>query len=116
MEILIVTAPVPIETVRELAQLTYRDMIKGVADIERSIIALGGEYHIDANNRLIEEGSKQPHLWGFNIHFDREGDDWIEFRSLINIRPAAGSRSMMVRDEALQGKMRDIIESLILKP
>src|SRR3989338_8523118 len=106
MQIRIVTEPIPILEVEELAKDSYTTMIKGVVDIERASIALGGEYHIDANNRLIEDGSLQPHLWGFNIHFDRGSSEWLEYRSLINIRPAAGNRSMLVKDANLQEKMR----------
>ncbi len=116
MNIKVIREPISIREAEELAQEFYRTMVKGVADIEREIIALGGEYHIDANNVLIEEGSIQPNLWGFNMHFDREGDEWLEYRSLINIRPAAGNRGMLVKDETLQNRMRKIIEKLILKP
>ena len=115
MKIVIIRDVIGIAEVQELAKETYETMIKGVVDVEQEIIALGGEYHIDANNRLIAEGSKQPHIWGFNIHFDRDGDEWLEYRSLINIRPAAGNRHMLVQEKELQQRMRRIIEKYILR-
>ena len=116
MIIRIIREPISIDEVEAIAQEFYRTMVKGVVDIEKEIIALGGEYHIDANNRLVEEGSLQPHIWGFNVHLDREGNDWIEYTSLINIRPAAGNRGMLIRDQELQKRVREIVERLILRP
>ena len=54
---------------REIAKDFYVDMIKGVVDIEREILAMGGEYHIDANMVLIENGLRQQDLYGFYFHF-----------------------------------------------
>jgi len=116
MQIRIITEPIPLVEVEELAKDTYTTMIKGVVDIEKAIIALGGEYHIDANNKLTEMGSKQPDIWGFNIQFDKIGDEWLQYTSLINIRPAVGNRGMLVKDQRIQKRMREIIESLILRP
>ena len=94
---------------REIAKDFYIDMIKGVADIERGILAIGGEYHMDANAILIENGSRQQNVWGFNWYFDRTGDERIEYVSLINIRPAQGNRSMEVQNASLRDAMKIII-------
>ena len=96
---------------REIAKDSYTEMIKGVVDVERGILAMGGEYHIDANMVLIESGSRQQDVWGFNWYFDRTGDARIEYISLINIRPAQGNRAMEVQDVSL----RDIMKIIILK-
>jgi len=84
-------------------------MVKGVVDIEREIIAIGGEYHMDANVVLIENGSKQQNIWGFNWYFDKSGNERIEYVSLINIRPTQGNRTMEVQDIFLRDKMKTII-------
>jgi len=94
---------------REIAKDFYIDMIKGVADVERGILAMGGEYHMDANAILIENGSRQQNVWGFNWYFDRTGDERIEYVSLINIRPAQGNRSMEVQNASLRDAMKIII-------
>jgi len=96
---------------REIAKEFYGDMIKGVVDVRREILAMGGEYHMDANNVLIENGSKQPNVWGFNWYFDRQGSEKIEYVSLINIRPTQNNRTMEVQDPSL----RDTMKSIILK-
>jgi fructose-bisphosphate aldolase class 1 len=94
---------------REIAKDFYVDMIKGVVDIERGVLAIGGEYHMDANMILIENNSKQKNIWGFNWYFDRAGDERIEYISLINIRPAQGNRTMEVQDAFLRNAMKVVI-------
>ena len=94
---------------REIAKDFYTDMIKGVVDIERGILAMGGEYHIDASTVLIENESRQQDIWGFNWYFDRAGDERIEYVSLINIRPAQGNMAMEVQDASLRDTMKTII-------
>lgn len=113
MIIKIVTEPITKAEALSIAQEFYGDMVKGVVDIEREVIALGGEYHMDANNVLIEKGSKQAEVWGFNIYPGLEGGDWIEYVSLINIRPQIGNRSMVVEDKKIRDIMRNIIEKLV---
>lgn len=114
MPIIIVQDSVSLDDVKKLALEWYGSMIKGVVDIEREIIALGGEFHMDANQVLITDGSSQADLWGFNIEFDEPRNRRIIYRSLINIRPADGNRSMFVTDASLQKKMCAIIEKLVL--
>lgn len=99
---------------REIAKEYYVDMVKGVVDISKEVISVGGEYHIDANAKILENGSFQVDVWGFNIFFDRPRDEWIEFTSLINIRPQAGNISMEVKDEVIRKKMRDIINRKVI--
>ena len=60
----IITENISQSELKELAKEFYVEMVKGVADIERGIIALGGEWHADANQVLIEDDSKQNNLWG----------------------------------------------------
>lgn len=109
MIIRVVENTISADELREIAKEYYVDMIKGVVDISKEIIAVGGEYHIDANMKILEHGSVQADVWGFNILLDRPQDERIEFTSLINIRPQAGNKSMEVEDEAIRKKMRTII-------
>ena len=72
MSIKIIGKKITESELREIAKDFYGDMVKGVVDIERGIIAMGGEYHMDANVMLIENGSKQQNIWGFNWYFDKK--------------------------------------------
>jgi hypothetical protein len=106
MDILVVREPVDRETLLALAREWHHSLVKGVADISLGTVALGGEWHIDANNRLIEEGSEQKNLWGFNMYPDETGDAAIEYNSLINIRPMQGNRSMEIANEETRAAVR----------
>ena len=114
MPVKIIDKKITESELREIAKDFYIDMIKGVADIERGILAIGGEYHMDANAILIENGSQQQNVWGFNWYFDRTGDERIEYVSLINIRPAQGNRSMEVQNASLRDAMKIIILKYLL--
>ncbi len=109
MEILVVREPVEERTLDALAEEWHRTLVKGVADIKRGTVALGGEWHIDANNKLIEEGSEQENLWGFNIYPKEKGDAAIEYNSLINIRPLQGNRSMEIGNEETRKAVRRVV-------
>jgi hypothetical protein len=112
MDIRIIKEPVPRDIVSEIAKEFYEDMVKGVADIKRGIIAIGGEWHSDANNVLIKDGSSQENNWGFNFYLNRPKGEEIEYVSLINIRPAQGNRDMYIEDADIRDKVRVVIAKL----
>jgi len=85
----------------------FESMIKYVVDIDKKILALGGEMHSDSEQVLIESGSKQENLWGANIYPWSDPIE-IEYISLINIRPSAGNLSMEIQDEGI----RDLVKSI----
>jgi len=114
MNIKIVTEPITRAEAKEIAKEFYVEMVKGVVDVEKGIIALGGEYHMDANTILVENGSEQKNLWGFNFYPDKTGDEQIEYKALVNIRPVHGNSVMEIQDENLRTAMRVIIRKLIV--
>ena len=113
MDIRIIRKKITHQELTEVAQANFGDMVKGVVDIKNKIIALGGELHADAEAVLLENGSLQDDLWGFNIYPDKSEDQRIQYSSLINIRPAQGARSIEIQDQQLKNKMKEIIDSLI---
>jgi hypothetical protein len=82
-------------------------------DLERQVIAIGGEMHSDAEQLLLEAGSRQSDLWGANYYPGRGRDGCIEYTSLINIRPAAGNRGMELGDPSLRERVREITFALV---
>lgn len=98
---------------RRLVAAHFEDMVKYVVDVERGVAAVGGELHADEEALLLEHGSRQADLWGANYYPGRGEDACIEYTSLINIRPAQGNRSMVVEDEALRARVRDLTFQLI---
>jgi hypothetical protein len=95
-----------------LAVEQFGDMVKAVVDVKRRVIAIGGELHSDEEAALMEDGSAQVDLWGINLYPAEQGDAWIEFDSMINVRPSLGNRSRSVEDERLRDVIRQIVTSL----
>ncbi len=89
-------------------------MVKAVVDVRRAVVAVGGELHSDEEAALLDDGSLQADLWGINLYPSEQTDDWIEFDSMINVRPAQGNRSHSVEDEMLRADIVRIIRSLVV--
>jgi hypothetical protein len=98
---------------RRLVELFFEDMVKYVVDLDRGIAAVGGEMHADGEQALLEDGSRQPDLWGANYYPGRGREECIEYTSLINIRPAQGNRSMEIQDPAVRERIRELTWALI---
>ncbi len=113
MDITIIKSKISKQELEKVAKENYGEMTKGVIDIKQKIIALGGELHADAEAVLLEQGSKQSDLWGFNIYPAKTKGERIEYTSLINIRPKHGNRSIEIKDESLRKQIKEIIDSLI---
>ncbi|EKD22795.1 MAG: hypothetical protein ACD_83C00266G0002 [uncultured bacterium] len=110
----LIDSPISIDRLKELAKQNYGEMIKGVVDLEKKILALGGEMHADAEQFLLESGSKQQNVWGFNLYpSESDLNNFIEYHSLINIRPNQGNRSMFIEIEEIREKVKEIILNLI---
>jgi hypothetical protein len=101
------------EHLKTLANNTFVDMIKCVADVKQGLLAVDAELHADLESMLLENGSEQDYLWGFNLYPDEIGDDFIEFDSLINIRSWQGNRSRDVEDENVREQIREIVSKYI---
>jgi hypothetical protein len=113
-DVLLLDRPIEPAELRRLVE-RYEDMVKYVVDVERKMIAIGGEMHADAEGALLESGSRQADLWGANYYPGRGPEDCIEYTSLINIRPAAGNRGMELQDPALRVRVREITFALVGK-
>jgi hypothetical protein len=109
----ILQQPISRETLRTLAQNTFGDMIKCVADVKRGLLAVDADLHADLERLLLEDGSAQECLWGFNLWVEEEGEDFIEFDSLINIRSWQGNPSRDVEDPEIRGAIKAIVDKFI---
>ena len=91
----------------------FGDMIKAVVDIRKSIIGIDAELHADIEKELLTQGSLQADLWGINLYPEMEGEDFIEFDSLINIRPYQGNRSRDVQNPDTRAHIIATVNRLI---
>ena len=96
-----------------IASDQFGDMVKAVVDVERGIMALGGELHSDEEALLLDDGSSQSNLWGINLYPSADDADWIEYDSMINVRPSQENRTRGVEDAALRAKIRRIVTELV---
>ena len=109
----IIKEAITLARLKEIAKQRFGDMVKGVVDIEKNIIAFGGELHADEEAALLEDGSEQKNLWGINIYVDEPKEEWIEFDSMINIRPSQDNNSRTVEDENIKKRIVEIVETLV---
>jgi hypothetical protein len=105
--------PISIDDLRGLVPGRFRDFVKGVVDVSRGILLIDADMHSDQEAALLADGSAQRDLWGINLYPQLTGPDWIEFDSMINLRPSFGNRSRGVDDTATQEMIRSLIESLV---
>ena len=110
----IVTDQITLERLRELAQSVFGEFVKGVVDIRRGVMAVGGELHADEEAALLDDGSAQPDLWGINLYPDvYPAEDWVEFDSMINVRPRQSNRTRGVEDAGRRQAIRATVDRLV---
>lgn len=98
---------------KEMARKMFGDFVKAVVDTEKEKMVIDGELHSDEEALLLEKGSRQEDLWGINLYPEIEGEDWIDFDSMINLRPSRGNLSRGVDNPKVKEKIREIVNKLV---
>ena len=111
----IITDKISVEELQEMADKMFGNLIKAVVDIEKEVMAIDGELHADEQALLLENGSKQENLWGINIYLEKINEDFIEFDSVINIRPSQQNRSREVDNPEIRKKILKVVNKLVQK-
>lgn len=115
MEIKIIKKPINKKELIVLAKEQFGNLVKLVIDIEQEIMAVGGELHADEEVVLIEqEDSKRENTWGVNLYLEKLEQEWLEFDSMINIKPSFGNRSREIEDLEIKEKIRNIVKKLVV--
>lgn len=112
-EIVLVEKPISLDYLKEVAKERFGDLVKAVVDVRLEIMAIGASMHADEEKFLLERDSLQDDLWGINIYPELPRNEWIEFDSMINIKPRQNNRSRQVEDIDLQIKITKIVNGLI---
>ena len=103
------------DLIKESINFIDENTIKGAVDIERELLAVDSPMHYDCEQLLLEDGSKQPDIWGINLYLDSDDiDDLVEFDSMINIRPAQGNRSRSVEDPSIQARIKEVVKKWLI--
>ena len=115
MAIQIVRAAVTRDELRRVAGEQFGDFVKAVVDVERGVMAIGGELHADEEALLLEDGARQTDLWGINLYPGRPGNELVEFDAMINVRPSQGNRTRGIDDLSLQRRIGEIVQRLVIR-
>ena len=113
MKIKLIRDAVTRHALNDMAKQQFGDMVKAVVDVEQGIMAIGGELHSDEEAMLLDQGSAQKHLWGINLYPERPVPEWIEFDSMINVRPSGGNRSRYVESDKIRDAVTTIVNRLV---
>jgi len=107
---------ISIQEIKKMAKQRFGNLVKAVIDIDKKIIVIDAELHADQESLLIQSGSQQSNLWGINFYPEKYGSsDFIEFDSMINLRPSQNNLSRNIENKKIQSKIRKIVATLIKK-
>jgi hypothetical protein len=112
----IVKDKIEIAELKEMSEKMFGNLVKAMVDIEKEIMAVDAPMHSDLLEFLIEqENCEAINLWGINIYSEKTGEDFIEFDSIMNLKPALGNKTRGVEDKKIREKIIKITEKLIKK-
>jgi hypothetical protein len=110
----IVRESIALSSLQEMAEAMFGNLVKAVVDVELGIMAVDAEMHADEEALLLGEGSQQWSLWGINLHPAQFSTPrFVEFDSVINIRPRQGNRTRSVDDAVMRAAITTIVERLV---
>lgn len=109
-----IVSKISITELKKMAGQMFGELVKADVDVQKRIMIIDMPMHYDGEKELLEQGSAQTDIWGINLHPDDFGtDDFIEFDSMINIRPSQGNPSKDVLDETVKAKIKEIVAEVV---
>lgn len=106
---IIISDSIILDELKQMAASLFGNMIKAVVDTDRELLAVDAELHADLEALLLQDGSKQKNLWGINLYPELQGDEFIEFDSMINMRPSQNNKSRGVENAAIRQRIIEIV-------
>ena len=107
--------PISLDDVRAMAARSFGDMVKAVVDIDLGLMVVDAEMHADQEAELLEGGSQQENLWGINLYPDLPESDWLEYDSMINLRPSLRNRTRGVDDPVTRARIAALVKELVAR-
>jgi len=112
----IVKDAIEISELQEMAKHMRDNLVKAMVDVEQGVMAVDAGLHSDLFELLEKENGSDPkNLWGINIFPDKEGIDFIQFDSMMNVRPSLGNMTRGVESEEIRNKIISIVNKLVKK-
>ena len=103
-----------ISELKEMSGHMYDELVKAVVDIKKRIVVVDAGLHVDEEQYLLKSGSQQVDLWGINLYPQYYGEEgFIEYDSMINIRPQQNNRTRSVDDSGIKQTIKEIIAEVV---
>jgi len=111
----IVRDKITISELTEMSKKMHGGLVKAVVDLDQNIMLVDAGMHVDLELYLLDElESNQQSLWGINLYPALvKQQDWIEFDSMINMRPSDGNMSRGVENVAIQKRIMALVNKLV---
>ena len=106
--LMIIRSKINPESLKQVAE-DLKGYVKVVVDVRRKILSAGGQKHVDGEQLLLKEGSRQEDLWGAGLDLEI---DQMDFDSMINLRPAQNA-SREILDQQIRQQVELIVRSLL---
>ena len=106
--LIIIRSKINSESLKQVAE-DLKGYVKVVVDVQRKILSAGGEKHVDGEQLLLKDGSRQENLWGAGL--DLETNE-MDFDSMINLRLAQNA-SREILDQKIRQQVELIARSLL---
>lgn len=107
--VIIISKKASKEEIRKMAE-DFDGYIKVVVDVDKGILAGGGERHVDCEQLLLKEGCKQSNLWGGGLDLETKE---IDYNSIINLRPNQDNPSRDILSTEIRQKFDKIVKNLL---
>lgn len=105
---------ISVQELQEMAKRMYGSLVKADVDVVKKIVIVDMEMHADGEAELLQNGAKQEDLWGINLYPAKFGTpDFIEFDSMINLKPRQNNMTRGVEDLKIQEQIRNIISGVV---
>jgi hypothetical protein len=107
---------ITVSELTEMAQNMYGNLVKAVVDLAQGTLVVDAEMHADEEQYLLERESKQSDLWGINLYPSKFGtEEFVEFDSMINIRPRQNNMSRDVEDPKIRQQIIDLVSQKVIR-
>src|SRR5437763_719464 len=105
---------ISISELKEMSEKMFDPLVKAVVDLRQKKVVFDAEMHVDEEQLLLENGSRQEDLWGINLYPSKFGtSDFIEYDSMINIRPRQQNPSRSVVSAQIKQDIADLISEVV---
>lgn len=106
---------IALSEIKKMSDGMFGSFVKAVVDINKGIMVVDAALHADEEKYLLDIGSRQDDLWGINLYPDSTGDEFIEFDSMINLRPRLNNFSRDIENTEIRSKIIHIVNTLVKK-